>query len=137
MRAYRGGVWPDSVERIAVFLRASMAEGRLEQVLPGHRGFPSQPTWAANWARRNRCAPNPVESAVAADVTRRAYTNCADDASVELYTIRGGGHTWPGGMDLPEWFVGPTNRSIDASHLMWEFFRRHPRRKSGDGAGSL
>jgi hypothetical protein len=35
LRAYRGGVWPDSVERIAAFLRASMAEGRLEQVLPG------------------------------------------------------------------------------------------------------
>jgi hypothetical protein len=28
-------VWPDSVERIATFLRASGAEGRLEEVLPG------------------------------------------------------------------------------------------------------
>ena len=35
MRAYRGGVWPDSVERIAAFLRASETEGRLEEVLPG------------------------------------------------------------------------------------------------------
>jgi len=41
---------------------------------------------------------------------------------VVLYTIRGGGHTWPAGMPLPEWFVGRTARNIDATRLMWEFF---------------
>ena len=46
------------------------------------RAFPHIPTWAANWARRNRCEPDPIDSAVAADVTRREYTNCADDAAV-------------------------------------------------------
>jgi polyhydroxybutyrate depolymerase len=88
--------------------------------------FPSVPIWAANWARRNRCAAKPIESAVAPDVTRREYTNCADDAAVVLYTIHGGGHTWPGGQPLPEWFAGPTSRSIDASSQMWAFFRAHP-----------
>jgi len=69
---------------------------------------------------------------VAEDVTRRAYPDCAGDASVVLYTIRGGGHTWPGGTPMPEWLVGPTTRSIDATRLMWEFFRQHSlRRKSG------
>jgi polyhydroxybutyrate depolymerase len=90
------------------------------------RPFPSTPRWAANWARRNGCGADPVESAVAADVTRRAYTNCADNAAVVLYTVRGGGHTWPGGGPLPEWFVGRTTRSIDATSLMWTFFREHP-----------
>jgi len=88
--------------------------------------FPNVPNWAANWARRNRCAPSPTESAVAADVTRHEFTNCADDASVVLYTIRGGGHSWPGGKPMPEWFVGPTSRSIDATSQMWAFFRAHP-----------
>jgi polyhydroxybutyrate depolymerase len=88
--------------------------------------FPKQTTWAANWARRNRCAPTPIDSAVATDVTRRIYTSCADDASVVLYTIKGGGHSWPGGKPLPEWFVGPTSRSIDASSVMWVFFHEHP-----------
>jgi polyhydroxybutyrate depolymerase len=87
--------------------------------------FPNIPAWTANWARRNRCAPDPVESAVAADVTRREYTNCADGAAVVLYTIHGGGHSWPGGGPLPEWFVGPTSRSIDATSQMWAFFRDH------------
>jgi polyhydroxybutyrate depolymerase len=90
--------------------------------------FPKIPAWTANWARRNRCAPDPVESAVASDVTRRQYTNCADDAAVVLFTVRGGGHTWPGGGPLPEWFVGPTSRSIDATSQMWAFFRAHPLR---------
>jgi polyhydroxybutyrate depolymerase len=89
------------------------------------RPFPNVPRWAANWARRNRCGANPVESAVAPDVARRKYTNCADGAGVVLYTVQGGGHTWPGGGPLPEWFVGSTTRSIDATSLMWAFFRDH------------
>ena len=84
------------------------------------RPFPNVPRWTANFARRNGCAANPVDSIVASDVIRRSYRQCA--APVVLYTIRGGGHTWPGGMKLPEWFVGRTARNIDATRLMWEFF---------------
>lgn len=59
--------------------------------------FPSIPVFTAAWARRNRCAASPVESRVAADVARLEYTSCANDADVVLYTVHGGGHTWPGG----------------------------------------
>lgn len=89
------------------------------------RPFPSVRSWTASWARRNRCAPNPVSSRVAADVTRLQYTGCAGDASVLLYTIHGGGHSWPGGKPLPGWMVGHTSRSIDATREMWAFFRQH------------
>jgi poly(3-hydroxybutyrate) depolymerase len=87
--------------------------------------FPSIPTFTAGWARRNRCGAKPVESAVAADVTRLEYTDCADDAAVVLYTIRGGGHTWPGGGPMPEWFAGTTSRGVDATRQAWAFFRAH------------
>jgi len=90
------------------------------------RPFPNVPKWVASWARRNRCGSNPVESKVAADAIRRTYTSCADDAAVVLYTIQGGGHTWPGGTPLPKWFTGRTTRSIDATSLMWTFFGEHP-----------
>ncbi len=90
------------------------------------RPFPNVATWAAHWARRNRCGPDPVDSAVAADVSRREYTNCADNAAVVLYTIRGGGHTWPGGKPVPAWLLGPMTRSIDATSRMWAFFGDHP-----------
>jgi polyhydroxybutyrate depolymerase len=90
------------------------------------RPFPNVPRWVANWARRNRCGANPIELTVAVDVTRREYTSCADDAAVVLYTVQGGGHTWPGGTPLPKWFVGRTTQSIDATRLMWAFFSEHP-----------
>src|SRR5439155_24944141 len=98
------------------------------QRFQGVRGF------TASWARRNRCGTNPVDSLVATDVTRLEYTKCADDAAVVLYTIQGGGHTWPGGQPLPEWFVGRTSNSIDASSLMWAFFRAHRLREAQTGA---
>ena len=87
------------------------------------RAFPDQFTWTANWARRNRCAPDPVEATVSETVTSRTYTGCADEASVVLYTIRDGGHDWPGGSPLPEWLCGPVSRGIDATSRMWAFFR--------------
>ena len=98
------------------------------------RPFPNVVTWTGNWARRNRCGPSPVESVVAADVTRRAYTNCADDAAVVLYTIRGGGHQWPGGKPMPEWLVGPTSNGVDATSQMWAFFRGHRLREAQTAA---
>ena len=103
--------------------RAGPYDGGTSWVAPG--AFPNVLAWTRNWARRNQCGANPVDSVVAAGVTRRAYTNCADDADVLLYTIQGGGHTWPGGKPLPEWFVGPTSNSVDASSEMWTFFREH------------
>ena len=101
---------------------------------PSSPKFPDIPTWTANWAGRNHCAPNPVDSLVALDVSRREYADCAEGAAVVLYTILGGGHTWPGGGPLPEWLVGTTTRSIDASREMWAFFRAHPLRPGSDGA---
>lgn len=91
--------------------------------------FPAVPVWTTNWAHRNRCDPAAVETSAAPDVARREYRGCADDASVILYTLREGGHTWPGGQPLPEWFVGRTSNSIDATSVMWEFFRAHPLRR--------
>ncbi len=96
----------------------------------GPRAFPNMPAWAASWARRNRCAPQPVDSSVATDVTRRAYIGCAADADVVLYTIEGGGHSWPGGKPTSEWFVGPMTTSIDATRELWSFFQQHPLRST-------
>ena len=89
--------------------------------------FPDVQSWVSNWARRNRCAPAPTDASVAPDVTRRAYSGCADSANVVLYTIRNGGHTWPGGKPLPRILFGATTREIDATSEMWKFFRAHTR----------
>ena len=90
----------------------------------GKRVFQDVEGFVGDWARRNHCATPAVESAVAADVTRIAYAGC-EHAPVVLYRLEGGGHTWPGGGHIARWFVGATNRNIDASSVMWEFFRDH------------
>jgi polyhydroxybutyrate depolymerase len=87
-------------------------------------GFPG---WTADWARRNHCDPKPMESGIATGVTRDEYMHCADGATVVRYTIQDGGHAWPGGRPLPRWMVGSTTTAIDATALMWEFFRRYER----------
>jgi len=89
---------------------------------------PAVRDFVASWAGRNQCDAGPVESTVAPDVTRLEYLDCAEGASVVLYSVGGGGHTWPGGKPLPEWRVGPNSSSIDATGEMWTFFRAHPLR---------
>jgi polyhydroxybutyrate depolymerase len=92
--------------------------------------FPSVPGFMANWSRRNRCEPNPIESTIAADLTRLQYTDCADNAGVVLYTIKGEGHQWPGGKRVAaEWMLGRYSHSIDATRQMWAFFREHQLRR--------
>jgi polyhydroxybutyrate depolymerase len=44
---------------------------------------------------------------------------------VVLYTIEGGGHTWPGGPPVG-WRVGRVSRDLDATRTMIDFFDRHP-----------
>ena len=84
------------------------------------------PDWTARVAERNQCASGPSETRVSASVRGSNYTHCANQADVILYTIEGGGHTWPGGKPLAEWITGNTTREIDASRIMWQFFVAHP-----------
>jgi polyhydroxybutyrate depolymerase len=106
--------------------RLAPYQGGSSPIAPGQ--FPNILDWTARVARRNQCKGAPSDTRFAATVRRLAYTNCAENADVILYTIEGGGHTWPGGGALPEWFVGSTSREIDASRVMWEFFVQHPLR---------
>jgi polyhydroxybutyrate depolymerase len=83
------------------------------------------------WGRKAACGGEVVvdhpEDRVA-DGTRvrhSAFGACLQGREVELYTIEGGGHTWPGGP--PTRHVGRVSRELDATRLIWEFFSRHPR----------
>jgi len=45
---------------------------------------------------------------------------------VELYTIDGGLHAWPGGE--PGWVGGDTPATeLDATETIWKFFAAHPK----------
>ncbi len=87
---------------------------------------------AALFAQVGACATPPSTSALpdtATDgtrVRRTGYTGCRDGGEVVLYTIEGGGHTWPGGPPVGR-LVGRVSRDIDATRTMLDFFDAHPR----------
>ena len=93
------------------------------------------PQAAAAWASIDGCATTPNESALssaaAPDGTTTqvaSYHECARDASVVLYTIDGGGHTWPDGPQyLPKAIIGPVSHDFNASETIWQFFSAHPK----------
>jgi polyhydroxybutyrate depolymerase len=58
-------------------------------------------------------------------VQRTMFGECLQGRDVELYTIEGGGHTWPGGP--PTRHVGRVSRELDGTRVIWEFFARHPK----------
>ena len=96
----------------------------------------SAPRSAALFAEVNGCAPEPTvttEPDTATDGTtihRSAYTGCGDGREVVLYTIEGGGHTWPGGPPVGR-RVGRVTQDIDASRVMLDFFDRYPNHEPG------
>jgi len=89
----------------------------------------SVPDAAKRWAARDGCRPSPAVSRPAATVTLSRYGGCRNGAAVELYTIAGEGHEWPGGPTLPPVLtrlLGPQSSAVDANAVMWKFFTAHP-----------
>lgn len=82
---------------------------------------------AAAWARRDGCTGTPVRTTIAADVVLDRYS-CPSGMDVQLYSVLGGGHIWPGSDSplYPEFIVGSNTDSINATALIWDFFRTHP-----------
>ena len=66
-----------------------------------------------------RARRRPNKTAVSAHVTLEQWPGCAQGATVEMYVIDGGGHTWPGAFPVP--LLGRDDHG-DQRH------RDHPRR---------
>lgn len=101
--------------------------GTADPIVP-YDGTPALPpieSWAAAWASRNGCDPAPADLPASGAVTGVRYSGCDAGADVILYTVAGGGHTWPGGPALPAFITGSTSDDIDASRAMWDFFQAH------------
>jgi polyhydroxybutyrate depolymerase len=102
----------------------------------GERGtVQSVEATVARWRDLDHCAAKPTTATLpdrvedGTHVRLQTATRCAPHASVALYTVVNGGHTWPGGEQyLPVAIVGPTSRQFDAGQLIWDFFAGTPRR---------
>ena len=83
----------------------------------------------ATFARADGCglgralAPTPVASD-GTSATFERWSGCAGDTSVELATVHGGGHGWPGGRQyFPTRLVGVVSQAFDANAYIWDFFK--------------
>jgi polyhydroxybutyrate depolymerase len=79
----------------------------------------------SRWVAHNRCQSEPeIEERGA--IRRERYGGGTGGAEVILYTIRDGGHAWPGG--ARGWRFGATpSRELSATDVLWDFFLRHRR----------
>jgi len=84
------------------------------------------------WVKANDCSAEPVVSWIDADpndgvrIKQEVYAGGRDGSEVILYTVVGGGHTWPAGAVRPRRF-GRRAQDLDATRVIWEFCRRHQR----------
>ena len=74
------------------------------------------------WSNINECNKTKSENVLNADNSDNSYvkldkkTDCYSNHEVWLYTVYGGGHTWPGAWG---------NMDISASEEIWKFFSRY------------
>ena len=88
----------------------------------------SVPDAARLWAAHDGCKASPTVAGPAKTVTLTAYGGCRNRTAVELYTIAGEGHEWPGGPTLPPLYtrvLGAQSSAVDANAVMWKFFTAH------------
>ncbi len=78
------------------------------------------------WVTLNECEVSPHFTAIddsdttdGSTVEHYLYKNGKEGHEIEHYKIIGGGHTWPGAS------FGRSNKDIDASELVWEFFSKY------------
>jgi polyhydroxybutyrate depolymerase len=77
------------------------------------------------WASFDGCGATAATNSFA-DISHQVWTGCGGGTSLELYTVEGGGHAWPGGQG--GWADSDTpTQSINASALIWAFFAAHPK----------
>ena len=85
------------------------------------------------WVTHNGCSSTPIitheqdkDSQDGTIVYKKLYGKGKNGTEVILYTIEGGGHTWPSGHQyLRERIIGKTSRDINANEVIWDFFKRH------------
>jgi polyhydroxybutyrate depolymerase len=82
------------------------------------------------WVATNKCPGTPAiedlpdnNSNDGTKVKKISYGPCSGNTRVTLFSIEGGGHTWPDGTQyLPKRIVGNTSRQINACDVIWDYF---------------
>lgn len=80
------------------------------------------------WVRAIGCPAEPATTTDANGVRTETYASGKGGAEAVYIAVEGLGHTWAGGRSiLPEIMVGKTSNKINATDVIWGFFRKHAR----------
>lgn len=108
--------------------------GSIDSPLAKMGGLFSVPETIGFWTNHNGANSTPYTSRepdkAANDGTKvEKDTYGSGNNQVLVYRIIGGGHTWPGGLQIKAVsdISGNISQDIDASELLWEFFKNHSR----------
>ncbi len=95
---------------------------------PGRFHLLSAEDSSKEWARFDHCAEKPAQGKIAApdkgakETKTLTFSGCSEDAQVMLYSVKDGGHTWPGGEQfVSESEVGKVSHAINANEVIWNF----------------
>ncbi len=102
----------------------SFGGGRYPRPPRSDATLPSVEAAVQAWAQRAGCRTKPARQSIGTEVQRITYRGCARGVGVVLYEVTGGGHTWPGSVDVP--MLGRTTQEINAADLILDFFSHHP-----------
>jgi len=93
-----------------------------------HIDGPSVPALNARWRGIDHCAAPATKTA---GVVTTSTAACPDGRTVELITIAGAGHQWPGAVPNPlaQRLLGtdPPSTALNATQVIWQFFAAHAR----------
>ena len=111
-----------AVHPIVIFHGTDDAVGALRRgpVLGGPTIVQPAEESAQRWATHNGCTAGPTETPLGSEVVRLDWTGC--EQPVVMYRIVGGGHTWPGSIDVAR--LGMTTHQINATDEMWKVFSK-------------
>ena len=79
------------------------------------------------WRNANGCTRE-LPEVKRGSVRRRDWAGCREGTAVTLFTIQGGGHSWPGGVPPRRRAADRPTQELSASEEMWKFFAVHPKR---------
>ncbi len=84
----------------------------------------SVPKTAELWRQHNGCASK-ANSNYGTQVEISHYLGCRGGSEVILVTVKGSGHSWPGGTSKNGREKQGNANGVNASQVIWDFFQRH------------
>ena len=112
-------------------MAVAFIDGTSDAIVP-YKGEPtlqSAAGSAAFWAGKDNCPATQMSTTTlpqkvndGTTVALTSFNACPAESAVSLYTVNGGGHTWPGSPDgAYTAFLGKTSQNLDATIALWQY----------------